>query len=56
MFIILCIIYVINIIIYVTLFVHLCRMVRVWGYRLLDEFYNKNHHGRAIDDNLRLVQ
>jgi hypothetical protein len=26
------------------------------GYRLLDEFYDKNHHARAIEDNPRLVR
>jgi hypothetical protein len=28
----------------------------VRGYWLLDEFYDKNHRARAIEDNLRLVQ
>jgi hypothetical protein len=38
------------------LIVHLCRMAGARGYRLLDEFYDKNHRARAIEDNPRLVR
>jgi hypothetical protein len=26
------------------------------GYRLLDEYYDKDHHAKAIEDNPRLVR
>jgi hypothetical protein len=35
---------------------HLCSMAGAREYQLLDEFYDKNHRARAIEDNPRLVR